>query len=392
MESLINEDFLLGNGYARELYHESAEKQPIIDYHCHLVPQQVAENHRFADITEVWLGGDHYKWRALRGNGVGEDFITGNRSSWEKFEKWAETVPYTMRNPLYHWTHLELARVFGIYDILKPETARSIYDRCNEMLGTEEFRAQALMRKFNVETVCTTDDPTDSLEWHKQIAEHPFGVQVLPTWRPDKVMGVDAPESFATYIGKLSEVSGVGITGYQDLLDALRKRHEFFARMGCRLSDHGLDTFYSDDCPREEADRIFRKVLGGQVPDAAEVSKFKSAVLFDLAAMDCESGWTQQFHVVLTETTTAGCSRNSARTRVSTPLTTNRLRLPVTDSSAISPTKINSERPYSTTSTRRIRRSLRLWHIPSMTEACLGRCSMAQPGGFSIRRTVCASR
>lgn len=297
MESLINEDFLLGNGYARELYHESAEKQPIIDYHCHLVPQQVAENHRFADITEVWLGGDHYKWRALRGNGVGEDFITGNRSSWEKFEKWAETVPYTMRNPLYHWTHLELARVFGIYDILKPETARSIYDRCNEMLGTEEFRAQALMRKFNVETVCTTDDPTDSLEWHKQIAEHPFGVQVLPTWRPDKVMGVDAPESFATYIGKLSEVSGVGITGYQDLLDALRKRHEFFARMGCRLSDHGLDTFYSDDCPREEADRIFRKVLGGQVPDAAEVSKFKSAVLFDLAAMDCESGWTQQFHI-----------------------------------------------------------------------------------------------
>lgn len=297
MEHFINEDFLLGDAYARELYHESAEKLPIIDYHCHLDPRQIAENHQFTDISEVWLGGDHYKWRALRGNGVGEEYITGNRSSREKFLKWAETVPYTMRNPLYHWTHLELARVFGIYGILKPSTAEDIYGRCNEMLGTEEFRAQALMKKFNVETVCTTDDPTDTLEWHRMIAEHPFGVQVLPTWRPDKVMGVDDAAGFQAYIRRLADVSETEITGYQDLMDALQKRHDFFAQAGCRLSDHGLDTFYAEDCPREEADRIFRKVLSGKAADAVETAKFKSAVLFDLAVMDCESGWTQQFHV-----------------------------------------------------------------------------------------------
>ena len=293
----IHDDFLLGNDYARKLYHGHAENLPIIDYHCHLDPKEIAQNRKFRNITEVWLGGDHYKWRALRGNGVSEDFITGDRPSKEKFLKWAETVPYTMRNPLYHWTHLELARVFGIDEVLNPSTAESIYDRCNEMLATEEFRAQALMKRFNVETVCTTDDPTDSLEWHRYIAEHPFGVKVLPTWRPDKVMGVDSPESFAEYIRRLSEVSGVEITGYQELLDALHRRHDFFASMGCRLSDHGLDTFYSEDCPREEADRILRKALEGKRTDEEETAKFKSAILFDLAVMDCESGWTQQFHI-----------------------------------------------------------------------------------------------
>ncbi len=297
MENFINDDFLLGTEYARELYHESAENQPIIDYHCHLSPREVAENHRFADIAKVWLGGDHYKWRAMRWNGVSEDYITGNRSSWEKFEKWAETVPYTMRNPLYHWTHLELARVFGIFDTLSPANAREVFDKCNTILEGEDFCAQALMRRFNVETVCTTDDPVGSLEWHKKIADNPFGVKVLPTWRPDKVMGVDSPGSYSKYISQLSEVSGVQITGYQDLLDALRKRHEVFAALGCRLSDHGLDTFYADECPGEEADRIFRKALSGIQLSEEEVTRFKSAVLFDLAVMDCESGWTQQFHV-----------------------------------------------------------------------------------------------
>ena len=293
----IHDDFLLGDDFARELYHGSAEHLPIIDYHCHLDPKEIAQNRRFRSITEVWLGGDHYKWRALRGNGVSEDYITGDRPDREKFLKWAETVPYTMRNPLYHWTHLELARVFGIYDVLNPSTAGGIYDRCNEMLATEEFRAQALMKRFKVETVCTTDDPTDSLEWHRQIAEHPFGVKVLPTWRPDKVMGVENPVGFADYILHLSEASGMEITGYQELIDALQKRHDFFASMGCRLSDHGLDTFYAENCPREEADRIFRKTLEGKTPSAEETAKFKSAILFDLAVMDCESGWTQQFHI-----------------------------------------------------------------------------------------------
>lgn len=297
MSTFINPDFLLGNKFARELYHESAENLPIIDYHCHLIPQQVAENHKFADITEVWLGGDHYKWRALRGNGVDEDYITGGRSSREKFEKWAETVPYTMRNPLYHWTHLELARVFGIYDILKPETADYIYNRCNELLASDDFRAQSLMKKFNVETVCTTDDPTDTLEWHKRIAEKPFGVNVLPTWRPDKMLGIDDPENFKKYVAKLSGITGIMISGYQDALDALQKRHDFFGQMGCRLSDHGMDTFHAEDCTREEADRIFRKAMHGQMPDCEEIAKFKSAILLDLAAMDCKSGWTQQFHI-----------------------------------------------------------------------------------------------
>ncbi len=292
----INDDFMLTNDYARELYHESAEKMPIIDYHCHLVPQMIAENHRFKDLTEVWLGGDHYKWRAMRGNGVPEEFITGKRSSYEKFEKWAETVPYTMRNPLYHWTHLELARVFGIYELLNPQTARAIYDECTEKLQTEEYRGQALMKKFNVKVVCTTDDPVDSLEYHKYIAENPFGVKVLPAWRPDKAMAVEKP-GYAEYIGRLADVSGVQITGYQDLLDALRKRHDFFDSMGCRLSDHGLENFYAEDFGMEEIDAIFRKALKGEAVSEEEVLKFRSAILLDFARLDWEKGWAQQFHI-----------------------------------------------------------------------------------------------
>ena len=234
----INDEFLLENDYARELYHDSAAKMPIIDYHCHLIPEEIATNHQFKDLTEVWLGGDHYKWRALRGNGIPEEYITGSKPSWEKFGKWAETVPYTMRNPLYHWTHLELARVFGIYKLLNPETAREIYEDSTAKLQTDEFRGQEIMKKFNVETVCTTDDPIDNLEWHKYIQEHPFGVNVLPAWRPDKVTDIEKPDVFCSYIHKLEEASGIAITGYHDLLDALQKRHDYFDRIGCRLSDH----------------------------------------------------------------------------------------------------------------------------------------------------------
>ena len=293
----INDDFLLSNSYARELYHESAEKMPIIDYHCHLVPKMIAENHQFKNLTEVWLGGDHYKWRAMRGNGVPEEFITGNRSGYEKFEKWAETVPYTMRNPLYHWTHLELARVFGIYEILNPRTARVIYDECTEKLQSPEYKGQELMKKFNVKVVCTTDDPADSLEYHKYMAEHPFGVRVLPAWRPDKAMQIENQERYCEYIQLLGEVSGVEITSYQDLLDALRRRHDFFHTMGCRLSDHGLETFYAEDFELEEIDRIFRDTLHGKKPSREAVLKFRSAILLDFARLDSEKGWTQQFHL-----------------------------------------------------------------------------------------------
>lgn len=295
--SFIHKDFLLTTDTARALFHESAEQMPIIDYHCHLVPQMIAENYAFKDITEVWLGGDHYKWRAMRGNGVPEAYITGDKPSYEKFEKWAETMPYTMRNPLYHWTHLELARVFGIFDLLSPATARPIYDDCTAKLQLPEFRAQGLMTKFNVKIVCTTDDPADTLEYQKQIQEHPFGVKVLPTWRPDKAMAIENPIAYKAYIQKLAAAAGMKITSYEELIAALQVRHQFFATMGCKLSDHGLETFYATDYTAKEIDTIFKKVLAGGEPTPEELLQFRSACLFDFAKMDAESGWTQQFHI-----------------------------------------------------------------------------------------------
>ena len=297
MKTFINEDFMLTNDYARELYHASAENLPIIDYHCHLVPKMIADTYQFADLTEVWLGGDHYKWRAMRGNGVPEDFITGKADGYAKFEKWAETVPYTMRNPLYHWTHLELSRVFGVDKIIKPETAREIYDECSAKLQTPEFRGQELMKRFKVEVVCTTDDPADTLEYHQQIKDNPFGVKVLPTWRPDKAMVVEKPQQYREYIQKLSEISGIQINNYQDLLHALQKRQDFFHEMGCRISDHGLETFYAEDFTMEEVDQIFKNTLKGIQPAQEEVLKFKSAILLDFARMDHAKGWAQQFHI-----------------------------------------------------------------------------------------------
>ena len=300
--SFIHEDFMLSNDTARQLYHNHAEKMPIIDYHCHLVPQQIAENIQFRDITQLWLVdghyGDHYKWRAMRGNGVSEDYLTGGKhTAWETFEKWAETVPYTMRNPLYHWPHLELSRVFGIDKLLSPKTAREIFEECNAKLATEEFRGQALIRKFGVEVVCTTDDPADDLRWHKQIAENPFGTKVIPAWRPDKAMAIEDPKSYNEYLQKLGEAAGMEIRTYAQLQEALQKRHDFFATMGCKLSDHGLENFYSADYTEAEIEAIFAKVLAGNKPEPVELEKFRSAFLFDQAVMDAEAGWTQQFHI-----------------------------------------------------------------------------------------------
>ncbi len=297
MECFINKDFMLGNEAARELYHESAELLPVIDYHCHLDPKQIAENRSFKNLTEVWLGGDHYKWRAMRGNGIAEEYITGERSDYEKFEKWAETVPYTMRNPLYHWTHLELSRIFGIDTLLKPQTAREIYEACTAMLQTDDFRAQSLMRRSRVEVVCTTDDPADSLEHHRHLQTHPIGTQVYPAWRPDKVLAIEDPASYRAYMEKLGEAAGMEIRSYADLLEALRKRHDYFASLGCRLSDHGLDNFYADDYTEEEIRHIFRKAMDGNTPDETEIRRFRSALLFELAVMDWEKGWAQQYHI-----------------------------------------------------------------------------------------------
>ncbi len=300
--TFINDNFMLGNETARMLYREHAAKMPIIDYHCHLIPKQIAENIQFRDITQLWLvdghAGDHYKWRAMRANGVPEEYITGGtKSSWEIFEKWAETIPYTMRNPLYHWTHLELSRVFGIDKLLSPKTAREIFEECNAKLATEEFRGQALIRKFNVEVVCTTDDPADDLRWHKMIAEKPFGTKVLPAWRPDKAMAVEDPQSYKEYLKKLGEAADKNIDSYTDLIEALQKRHDFFESMGCKLSDHGMDTFYGADYTHLEIELIFKKVLLGKAPGPKEIEKFRSAFLHDMAVMDAESGWAQQFHV-----------------------------------------------------------------------------------------------
>ena len=297
MSSFINDDFMLGSETAKALYHESAEKMPIIDYHCHLIPEMIADNYQFRDITELWLGGDHYKWRAMRGNGVPEDYITGSKSSWDKFQKWAETVPYTMRNPLYHWTHLELSRVFGIDKLLSPATARDIFEECNAKLATPEFRGQELIKKFNVETVCTTDDPADDLRFHKQIAENPFGVKVIPAWRPDKAMAIENPQEYKKYLLKLGEAAGKEIDSYRDLIEALQIRHEFFESMGCKLSDHGLETFYADDYKDIEIELIFKEVLIGKRPSDAAINKFRSAFLHDCAVMDAEAGWAQQFHI-----------------------------------------------------------------------------------------------
>jgi glucuronate isomerase len=297
MKTFLDNNFVLQTETAQQLYHEHAKKQPIIDYHCHLNPREVAENRQFANLGQIWLEGDHYKWRAMRTNGIDEQFITGKETSdWEKFEKWAETVPYTMRNPLYHWTHLELKTAFGVDKILKPETAKEIYEHCTALLQTPEYSARGLMLKYNVRVVCTTDDPIDSLEYHIALKKEGFSVKVLPTWRPDKAMAVENPAAFRAYIDKLSEVSGVSIRDFDDLLQALKVRHDFFASVGCKLSDHGFEKFYAEDYTTSEINAIFKKVYDGKTLSPEEILKYKSAVLYEGGKMDAEKGWTQQFH------------------------------------------------------------------------------------------------
>lgn len=292
----MDEDFLLENPVAHDLYFCFAERKPIIDYHCHLDPKVIAENKSFRSITDLWLSGDHYKWRAMRTNGVAEEFCTGKASDWEKFSKWAETVPYTLRNPLFHWTHLELKTAFGINELLSPETAPEIYERCNELLQLPEYTPRELMKRFRVEVVCTTDDPIDSLEYHRQIKESGFSVKVLPAWRPDKVLGVENPMAFRSYVERLSDVSNVSVSSFTDLVDALKRRHDFFHSNGCKLSDHGISEFYAEDYTEAQLGAIFNKVYGGKELTREENCVFKSAMLTILAEMDYERGWVQQYH------------------------------------------------------------------------------------------------
>jgi glucuronate isomerase len=297
MKKFLDENFLLTNATAETLYHQFAKDMPVIDYHCHLPPDQIAEDKNFANLTQVWLYGDHYKWRAMRANGIPEEYITGNRSDWEKFEKWAETVPYTLRNPLYHWTHLELQRYFDIYEILSPATARKIYDECTAKLQTPEYSVRNLLRKMNVVTVATTDDPTDDLSYHQQIKADGFEIKILPAFRPDKAMNADNLYALNIYISKLEEVAHTDIHTYEDYLAALKGRHDYFAANGCVLSDHGLEQLYAEKYTHEEVAEIFLKIRSGQSLGKKEVLKFKSAMLFEFAIWDHEKNWVQQFHI-----------------------------------------------------------------------------------------------
>jgi glucuronate isomerase len=298
MMTFIDDDFLLETDVARDLYHRCVKDLPIIDYHCHLPVTQIASNHQFRSITEIWLDGDHYKWRAMRANGVDERYCTGSASDWEKFEAWAATVPATLRNPLYHWTHMELKRPFGISGLLSASTARAVFDRCNELLRTPEFTTQGLLQQFGVAVVCTTDDPADSLEHHHALAQrNEPATRVVPTWRPDAALGVDDVTSFNQWVARLEAAAGVSITTVQDLFDALDQRHAAFHEAGCRASDHGLEQLYADDWTEAEVAATFDRVRAGNEAEADAVRKYRSALLHRFAVMDHARGWVQQYHL-----------------------------------------------------------------------------------------------
>ncbi len=297
MKKFLDEDFLLQTETAKVLYHEYAKHMPIIDYHNHLIPEQIATDKQFDNITQVWLYGDHYKWRAMRTFGIDEYYITGASSDWEKFEKWAETVPYTLRNPLYHWTHLELQRYFDIHDLLSPATAKKIWDECNAKLQTKEYSVLGLLKKMNVKTLCTTDDPLDNLEFHQQIKAKGIDLVVLPAFRPDKAMNADDVAGLNQYVDKLADIIQKPITNYQEYLAALKSRHDFFVENGASVSDHGLEQIYAEDYTEEEVAEIFLKIRSGAQITPQENLKFKSAMLFTFALWDHERGWVQQYHL-----------------------------------------------------------------------------------------------
>lgn len=306
MKNLITDDFLLGNQFAKTLYHQYASSLPIIDYHCHLSPKDIAENRQFENLTRIWLEGDHYKWRAMRTLGVNEKFVTGNASDLEKFNQWAFAVPYTMRNPLYHWTHLELKRYFNVDALLNPETSSTIYKTCSEKLATPEFSTQGLLKKMNVETVGTTDDPTDSLEYHKKVKqENKLATLILPSFRPDKAYSCEDPAAYLEYLEKLSSASGVEIKSFSTLMQALENRIEFFHTMGCRVSDHGIEHLYFSENGSYNTETLFKKLFAKTALDLHELHYFKFNVLIELCKLYHKKGWTQQFHVGALRSTNA---------------------------------------------------------------------------------------
>ncbi len=297
MKSFMDENFLLGSKAAQRLYHEYADKMPIFDYHCHLPPQEIADDKRFLNLTDIWLKGDHYKWRAMRTNGVREKYITGDASDREKFHAWASTVPYTIGNPLYHWTHLELRRYFGIEKILSPDTEEYIYQTASDLLRTKEFSVKHLLKKFNVTVICTTDDPIDSLEYHRLLGmDESFTTKVLPTFRPDKALAFDVAEELNPYLDTLSRISGIETDSFEAYIGALKNRHDFFHTMGCRISDHALilPVFRTGD--KSTVSFLFKKIRKGESLSAEETEILKTAALLELGKMDAEKGWVMQLH------------------------------------------------------------------------------------------------
>ena len=297
MKSFLDENFLLSNKSAERLYNDYAKQMPVIDYHCHLPPELIAKDHRFENLTQIWLYGDHYKWRAMRANGVKEAYITGDKYDHEKFNAWADTVPHTMRNPLFHWTHLELQRYFDVNELLGPTNGGAIYESCSAKLKTPEYSVRKLIEKMNVEVICTTDDPIDSLEHHRRVKQDGWKVKVLPAFRPDKAMNINDLPALNAYIDKLSEITGNTINLYEDYLNALRQRHDYFAAHGCKTSDHGLEQLYAEDYTEGEVGVIFKKIRTGKVLTKLEAAKFQSAMLYEFALWDNEKGWVQQYHI-----------------------------------------------------------------------------------------------
>lgn len=295
----LGEDFLLETETARRLYHEHAAKMPIFDYHCHIPPAELAENKRFENLTKIWLAGDHYKWRAMRANGIPERRITGDADDRDKFHAWAETVPYTIGNPLYHWTHLELEKPFGVKGkLLDRTTADEIYDRCNTLLETESYRVRGILKYFRVKAVCTTDDPADDLAPHAAMRkDDSFETRVFPAFRPDKAHKIENPESFNAWHARLEKAVGSSIPDYDAFLQAVKERHDYFHAAGSRLSDHGIDFPVAEEYTHADLAGIYKKVRSGKVPDESEVMKFRSAMLFELGKMDAKSGWTMQLHI-----------------------------------------------------------------------------------------------
>ena len=295
--AFITEDFLLRGKTARRLYHTYAAEQPILDYHCHLSAEDIAENRQFRDLYEIWLAGDHYKWRAMRANGVSERYCTGDAEPYDKYVAWAQTVPHTLRNPLYHWTHLELQRYFRIDWLPNEKTARKTWDTANEQLADRDLSTQGILRKFKVTILCTTDDPVDSLAHHERIASLSPGIRVLPGFRPDKALRTEDPAAFNDWVDKLAAICNIDVRELAHLLEALGKRHDDFHQHGCRLSDHGLDFCHAEACTEREAEQVFDKVRSGIPPTSVESAKFASFLMLFFGRLDGEKGWTKQLHL-----------------------------------------------------------------------------------------------